>query len=134
MLVSAPAMQNSNPTILNAADLPTRQRSLPSCKTDLYDRGIFANPWSSDVALSEHFAGGYVIPSDSDDEFIEEPIDEQEVYGMYISHCPFLLPSQINLVAFTQTTVTIAGDISHVCFPGRQTSCPPFQIPNTQYL
>ena len=119
-------MQNSNPTILNAADLPTRQRSLPSCKTDPYDGVIFANAWSSNSSLSEPAAGGCLIPSESasDDDLLEEPIDEQEIYGMS-SHtvrlCPF--PSRRNTVK----------DRSDIGFHGPQTLCPPFQIPNTPY-
>ena len=77
-------MQNSNPTILNAADLPTRRRPLPARKTDPYDGAIFANAWSSNICLSEPSAGDYFIPSESasDDDLLEESIDEQEIYGM----------------------------------------------------
>ena len=63
-------MQNSNPTILNAADLPTRSRG--SVKSGDYSAGIFAA-----VANPADF-----LSSDSeDDDLLEEPIDEQEIYG-----------------------------------------------------
>lgn len=63
-------MQNSNPTILNVADLPTRSRS--TIKTADYGDGIFAA-----IANPADF-----LSSDSeDDDLLEEPIDEQEIYG-----------------------------------------------------
>lgn len=66
-------MQNSNPTILNAADLPTRLR--PTARKPDHV-GIFALPSLSPDFLSE-------ASSDSEDEnLLEEPIDEQEIYGM----------------------------------------------------
>jgi len=80
-------MQNSNPTILNAADLPTRRQPLPARKTDPYDGAIFASAWSSNICLSEPSAGGYFIPSESasDDDLLEESIDEQEIYDLVSS-------------------------------------------------
>ncbi|KAK5806976.1 hypothetical protein VI817_001234 [Penicillium citrinum] len=66
-------MQNSNPTILNVADLPTRSRSVK--KTTDYDSGIFAAiPNPADFLSSD---------SESDDDLLEEPIDEQEIYGIF---------------------------------------------------
>ncbi|KAJ5330994.1 MIP18 family protein [Penicillium atrosanguineum] len=64
-------MQNSNPTILNVADLPTRSRS--TVKSADYGNGIFAA-----VANPADF-----LSSDSeDDDLLEEPIDEQEIYDL----------------------------------------------------
>ncbi|KAJ5677436.1 MIP18 family protein [Penicillium maclennaniae] len=64
-------MQNSNPTILNAADLPTRCRS--TIKKADFKAGIFAA-----VANPADF-----LSSDSeDDDLLEEPIDEQEIYDL----------------------------------------------------
>lgn len=63
-------IQNSNPTILNVADLPTRDR--PANKSGDHSAGIFAATANPADFLS----------SDSeDDDLSEEPIDEQEVYG-----------------------------------------------------
>lgn len=84
------AMQNSNPTILSAADLPTRQRKSrhSAAKAESqYTGGIFTHELQPTSALlHDPFAGSYVNgpPSESesdDDDLMEEPIDEQEIYG-----------------------------------------------------
>lgn len=63
-------MQNSNPTILNVADLPTRNR--PTIKAGDRPSGIFAAvPNPADFLSSDS----------EDDDLLEEPIDEQEIYG-----------------------------------------------------
>jgi hypothetical protein len=67
-------VQNSNPTILNVADLPTRTRS--TIKAGDYHSGIFAAvPNPADFLSSDS----------EDDDPLEEPIDEQEIYGKTIS-------------------------------------------------
>lgn len=64
-------VQNSNPTILNVADLPTRSRA--NVKSGDYDNGIFAAvPNPADFLSSD---------SEQEDDLLEEPIDEQEIYG-----------------------------------------------------
>lgn len=70
-LVSTMAeVQNSNPTILNVADLPTRTRSTE--KPGDQPSGIFAAvPNPADFLSSDS----------EDDDLLEEPIDEQEIYG-----------------------------------------------------
>ncbi|KAJ5779055.1 hypothetical protein N7457_006775 [Penicillium paradoxum] len=69
-------MQNSNPTILNAADLPTRLR--PATRKSEYG-GIF----TSALPLTPV---DWAISSDSeDDNLLEEPIDEQEIYDLISS-------------------------------------------------
>ncbi|EEH17780.1 hypothetical protein PABG_00343 [Paracoccidioides brasiliensis Pb03] len=85
-------MQNSNPTILSAADLPTRKqqsRHSAAAKADSpYAGGIFAqelhptsvlphDPFARDY-LSSHSAS----ESESDDDLIAEPIDEQEIFDL----------------------------------------------------
>jgi hypothetical protein len=63
-------VQNLNPTILNVADLPTRNRSTK--KSSDYESGIFAAvPNPADFLSSDS----------EDDDLLEEPIDEQEIYG-----------------------------------------------------
>lgn len=63
-------VQNSNPTILNVADLPTRTRSTE--KPGDQPSGIFAAvPNPADFLSSDS----------EDDDLLEEPIDEQEIYG-----------------------------------------------------
>ncbi|KAL2216395.1 protein FAM96B [Thermoascus aurantiacus ATCC 26904] len=80
----AAEIQNSNPTILNVADLPTRQRPAPSRKPGVYDSGIFASPFSSLTHFSDPIAVGPYssAESDSDGDLMEEPIDEQEIYDL----------------------------------------------------
>ncbi|KAJ5449705.1 MIP18 family protein [Penicillium daleae] len=66
-------VQNSNPTILNAADLPTRSRSAEKKAGD-YGLGIFAAvPKPADFLSSD---------SEGDEDLLEEPIDEQEIYDL----------------------------------------------------
>lgn len=75
-------MENSNPTILNASDLPTRLRPATSKKAGEHD-GIFASALTSTRQPEDPFAAGYnsSSESESDDELMEEPIDEQEIFG-----------------------------------------------------
>lgn len=73
-------VQNSNPTILNAADLPTRSR--PTVKSGDYGSGIFAAvPNPADFLSSDS--------EQDDDDLLEEPIDEQEIYGRASPSLPF---------------------------------------------
>jgi hypothetical protein len=73
-------VQNSNPTILNAADLPSRLRPAPTGKTSAYGPGIFTPslPDSSDLFSTSPLSSS---EPESDDDLMEEPIDEQEIYG-----------------------------------------------------
>lgn len=88
-------MQNANPTILNTTDLPTRQRKSSKAKNALvagqeyYEGTVFYN----DLALPE-LTDPFALRSsysssesesddnDNDENVYEEPIDEQEIYGM----------------------------------------------------
>lgn len=87
---------NQNPTIVNAADLPTRKPAdtgllgggggaAASKKPDIYDGTIFAPSISSyAAALDDPFTAGDGDSSseeDNEDNVLEEPIDEQEIYG-----------------------------------------------------
>lgn len=73
------AMQNSNPTILNAADLPTRLRP-SSRKAGTYRGGILASALPSPADPTD-FSISESEESDEDVDLMEEPIDEQEIYG-----------------------------------------------------
>lgn len=79
----ASEMQNSNPTILNAADLPTRLRPSTPRKSGAYGTGFFTSALPSVTNPSDPFASSPYSSeaSDSEDELMEEPIDEQEIYG-----------------------------------------------------
>lgn len=69
-------MQNANPTILSVADLPTRSGSTEKKQND-YELGIFAAvPKPSDFLSSD---------SEGDEDLLEEPIDEQEIFGKLIT-------------------------------------------------
>jgi len=99
-------MQNSNPTILNAADLPTRLRPTATRKSG--DYGLF----TSALPLPADFESA---SSDSDDDnLLEEPIDEQEIYGKIIRKLPKL-------------KVTTPLNITHL----NQISSHPSPTPNT---
>ena len=99
-------VDNLNPTILNAADLPTRKPAeegllgsgggsgnAATKKPDIYDGTIFAPSISSyAAALDDPFAVAEDVddpmrsasPSSEEDNeanVLEEPIDEQEIYG-----------------------------------------------------
>lgn len=76
-------LDNANPTILSAAQMPTRQtkriapRKGPDAK---YNDVILAKP----AYLSRPFCDDDSLWPDRDvvdDDFAEEPIDEQEIYG-----------------------------------------------------
>lgn len=71
-------IQNSNPTILNAADLPSRLRPAPTGKATY--SGIFAPslPDTSDLFSPSPLSSS---ESEGEDDLMEEPIDEQEIYG-----------------------------------------------------
>ena len=98
----ASEVQNSNPTILNAADLPSRLRPTAPTKPGIHATGIFSSarpsvanqedPFSSSPDLSE--------PSDSEDELMEEPIDEQEIYGKLNNHLTYLQILFVNMKRF----------------------------------
>lgn len=90
----AAALDNANPTILSASQLPTRQsRAAPRKGPDSkYADLIFSKP----SYLSEPYCDEYTLwpsGSGSDDgaEAGPEPIDEQEIYGMRSSICFFLV-------------------------------------------
>ncbi|PWY62825.1 hypothetical protein BO83DRAFT_441775 [Aspergillus eucalypticola CBS 122712] len=74
------SMQNSNPTILNAADLPTRLRP-SSCKAGTYGGGILASALPS-LADPTNFSLSESEESDEDVDLMEEPIDEQEIFDL----------------------------------------------------
>ncbi|KAH8701152.1 hypothetical protein BGW36DRAFT_396061 [Talaromyces proteolyticus] len=81
----ASEMQNENPTILNAADLPTRQKTKSNQHLDhVFDGTIFSSNLSvSD--LKDPFAAEFYETSDTDsedDNVLEEPIDEQEIFDL----------------------------------------------------
>lgn len=76
-------LDNANPTILSAAQMPTRQSKREAPKSGpfhKFDDVIFAKPWY----LSEPFCDEDSLwsePEADHSQWTEEPIDEQEIYG-----------------------------------------------------
>lgn len=71
-------MDNANPTVINAADLPTRKRRTFS-QTTKPSTGLFS--YLSPTTAKDPFLKSY-IDSDSDAESEAEPIDEQEIFDL----------------------------------------------------
>ncbi|CAI7593282.1 hypothetical protein PCG10_002991 [Penicillium crustosum] len=72
-------MQNSNPTILNAADLPTRLRPTTTRKSE------YAGIFTSALPLAPVDFESTPSSDSEDDNLLEEPIDEQEIYDLISS-------------------------------------------------
>ncbi|MCJ1284996.1 hypothetical protein MMC26_004333 [Xylographa opegraphella] len=74
-------IQNSNPTIRNASDLPTRwgRTSSPTTKND--PLSFFASSIPSSSYPVDPFEPAPASGADSDDDVVE-PIDEQEIYDL----------------------------------------------------
>ncbi|KAL4927933.1 iron-sulfur cluster assembly protein CIA2 [Aspergillus undulatus] len=78
----ASEMQNSNPTILNIADLPTRLRPSVTQKAGTYGSDFFASAFPSlDVDVLPDYSPP-TSDSEGDNDLMEEPIDEQEIYDL----------------------------------------------------
>jgi metal-sulfur cluster biosynthetic enzyme len=91
--IMASEMQNVNPTILSAADLPTRQRTKSaeqSGKKNPYGETIYSSDLLRPLAKDPFAIDAYSSSepdSDADDEdLLEEPIDEQEIFGLFSRH------------------------------------------------
>jgi hypothetical protein len=96
-------MDNANPTILSASQLPTRQKKLQGkaaagfetvCSDMLFGKLTASSPWStidgsdasSDASADAFSFRGLASRSIYDDDenpslWTREPIDEQEIYG-----------------------------------------------------
>ncbi|KAF2996585.1 hypothetical protein G7054_g5856 [Neopestalotiopsis clavispora] len=77
---------NANPTILTAAQLPTRQRA----KKGTESQYPFDSEWTTEITRLPSYLTGPLcdVPWSSDesdlteDDFTDEPIDEQEIYDL----------------------------------------------------
>ncbi|KAL5365759.1 hypothetical protein BJX96DRAFT_180131 [Aspergillus floccosus] len=77
----ASEIQNLNPTILSAADLPTRLRASPSHKP--LETGLFAGTLLTAADTLDLYPQSYSSgESDTEGDLLEEPIDEQEIYDL----------------------------------------------------
>ncbi|MCJ1242820.1 hypothetical protein MMC30_000015 [Trapelia coarctata] len=78
-----PGIENANPTIRNASDLPTRRGRTSSQNDKKNTLGLFASSIPSSTYLSDPFEPTTTSSdSESDDENAAEPIDEQEIYDL----------------------------------------------------
>lgn len=75
---------NANPTILTAADLPTRQRAKKASAV----HSAFDSDLSAEITGLPSYLSGVIsdVPwsdesDETEDDFTDEPIDEQEIYG-----------------------------------------------------
>lgn len=77
-------MQNLNPTILSVADLPTRHQPASVRKPGSEDGGIFASylPYLADSTDPFAVSQPSSDAGSEDGDLMEEPIDEQEIFGM----------------------------------------------------
>jgi len=78
--------ENANPLILNASDLPTRRRqALPDASTREVGLGLFPGTVAApSAAINDPFESSPASASgsESEDEGVEEPIDEQEIFDL----------------------------------------------------
>ena len=77
---------NANPTIRNASDLPSRRRTSSSQHTHKSSRtplGIFASTVPAAAHIPDPFSPSLSdSESSGEDDNVEEPIDEQEIYDL----------------------------------------------------
>lgn len=100
--MSPAELDNANPTIINASELPTRKQKVvprkgPDCK---YTDVIFARPsYLSSPFCGDDYGAAIAWPrgsgaDDGVDDSAPEPIDEQEIYGkLGVRICPLQVPS-----------------------------------------
>ncbi len=73
-------MDNANPTVLNASELPTRRgKGLASAKSESGSILSLLEP-TLNPAMQIYLDGEEPV-SESEEESVDEPIDEQEIFG-----------------------------------------------------
>lgn len=91
------SLDNANPTILSASQLPTRQKKAESRKgpESRYNDLILAKPSYLSWPFFGQGVSSWPRGIESHDEFDDEAIDEQEIYGMwFLSNSPAIpIPS-----------------------------------------
>lgn len=83
-------MDNANPTVLNASELPTRRGKSQAAVKQTTDSIMSLMQPATNPALQIYLDGEEPI-SGSDDDYEEEPIDEQEIFGMHSLDSAFIL-------------------------------------------
>ena len=89
-------MQNSNPTLLSAADLPSREKKGAESKVRLDSIFTTESTFDPFARYQEDDDDGESSQDGSQDE-LEEPIDEQEIFGM-----PLSTPTSISNMILTR--------------------------------
>lgn len=84
---------NSNPTILNASDLPSRRQENAVAKREDGGTGLFDDLIPAYSYMNDPFELP-TSPSDSSEDDSVEEIDEQEIYGTQIIPTPVPVPPQ----------------------------------------
>ncbi|KAA8642185.1 iron-sulfur cluster assembly protein CIA2 [Aspergillus tanneri] len=81
-------MQNSNPTIINSADLPTRLHPAVLRKPSALGSTLSPTALFPCTDPNDLFSTGSVssVAPENDCDLIKEPIDEQEIYDVSNSH------------------------------------------------
>lgn len=105
-------LDNANPTILSASQLPTRQAKLAPRKgpESRYNDIVFAKPSYLSQPFCSQSAVAWPRTSDWHDEFADEAIDEQEIYGMSISFClAILVESRLEVFQLETPHYTISA-------------------------
>lgn len=87
-------LDNANPTVLSASQLPTRQKRMAPRKgpDSKYADIILSKPSYLSRPFYEDAAAWPRATENGRDEFAPEPIDEQEIYGMSL-----LIPVELKL-------------------------------------
>lgn len=76
-------MDNANPTVLNASELPTRRgKSYDAPAKQESDSIVSLMQPTTNPAMQIYLDGEEPLSGSDNDEEEEEPIDEQEIFGM----------------------------------------------------
>jgi hypothetical protein len=83
-------MDNANPTVLNATDLPTRRGGDGTSKKKVAGSEIQELlEMKSRLIIQDSDLSDPESELESDEDVTVEPIDEQEIYGMLLLALPF---------------------------------------------
>lgn len=92
---------NANPTILTASQLPTRHTTKKAPVHLGFDADLLSEISRKPSYLSGPFCDvSWSDESETDDDFTDEPIDEQEIYGRFSPFLLFPLPLLPSLFYF----------------------------------
>ena len=78
------SLDNANPTVLNASELPTHRQRRKARDESSKEHGLREVLMGKSSYMMDPFYMSDFSDSDSDDSNVE-PIDEQEIYGSYLT-------------------------------------------------